>query len=70
MLETELKVNDEEWFSKIESPEIVSDVTSIEWDDEADLVVLGLGGAGVSAANEALDHGCCLLYTSPSPRDS
>ena len=55
MLETELKVNDEQWFSKIESPEIVSDVTSIEWDDEADLVVLGLGG--------------CLLYTSPSPRD-
>ena len=61
MLETELKVNDEEWFSKIESPEIVSDVTSIEWDDEADLVVLGLGGAGVSAANEALDHGCSVI---------
>ena len=50
MLETELKVNDKEWFSKIESPEIVSDVTAIKWDDEADLVVLGLGGAGVSAA--------------------
>ena len=61
MLETELKVNDEEWFSKIESPEIVSDVRSIEWDDEADLVVLGLGGAGVSAANEALDHGCSVI---------
>ena len=61
MLETELKVNDEQWFSKIESPEIVSDVTSIEWDDEADLVVLGLGGAGVSAANEALDHGCSVI---------
>lgn len=61
MLETELKVNDEQWFSNIESPEIVSDVTSIEWDDEADLVVLGLGGAGVSAANEALDHGCSVI---------
>ena len=41
-------------------------------DDSAyDLVVIGVGGAGMAAALFAAMEGAsvCLLYTSPSPRD-
>ena len=38
------------------APQIISDPNLFSWDDEADLVVAGLGGAGIAAANEALDH--------------
>ena len=54
MLETELNPKSEFWFSNVEEPKIVTDASAVNWDDEADLVVVGLG---------------CLLYTSPSPRD-
>ena len=33
----------------------------INWNDEADLVVVGLGGAGIAAANEALDQGHSVI---------
>ena len=56
MLETEINTNDELWLSKVEAPQIISDPNLFSWDDEADLVVAGLGGAGIAAANEALDH--------------
>lgn len=39
------------------SPLIVDDVEHTQWDDAADLVVVGLGAAGVSAAIEARDLG-------------
>ena len=56
MLETEINPNDELWLSKVEAPQIISDPNLFSWDDEADLVVAGLGGAGIAAANEALDQ--------------
>ena len=54
------------------------------WDGQFDVLVIGLGAAGASAAIEAASQGAkvaiidrfngggstCLLYTSPSPRDS
>ncbi|MDH3200831.1 MAG: FAD-binding protein [Myxococcales bacterium] len=39
------------------SPLVVEDVEHAQWDDAADLVVVGLGAAGVSAAIEACDRG-------------
>ncbi|MCP6330388.1 FAD-dependent oxidoreductase, partial [Klebsiella pneumoniae] len=35
--------------------------TRIEWDDEADLLVVGFGGAGVCAALEARGQGVSVL---------
>ena len=81
MLATEINPNEELWLSEVEAPQIITDPNLFAWDDEADLVVAGLGGAGIAAANEALDQnltvigvdktsggGACLLYTSPRPR--
>ena len=56
MLETELNPKSNNWFSSVEEPKIVTDVNSISWDDEADLVVIGLGGAGIAACLEALEQ--------------
>ena len=56
MLETELNPKNEKWFSNIEAPQIVNDPNLISWNDESDLVIVGLGGAGIAAANEALDQ--------------
>ena len=57
MLETELSPSNEKWFSDIEAPQIVDNPDLIDWSDQADLVIVGLGGAGIAAANEALDQG-------------
>ena len=57
MLVTEISPNDELWLSKVEAPQIITDANLFAWDDEADLVIAGLGGAGIAAANEALDQG-------------
>ena len=54
MLVTEINPNDELWLSKVEAPQIITDANLFAWDDEADLVVAGLGGAGIAAANEEL----------------
>lgn len=40
---------------------IVIDVNSLHWDDGADVVVIGYGGAGASAALEAREHGADVL---------
>ena len=50
MLETELTPNSKLWHSGVESPEIIENPSVYQWSDEADLIVIGLGGAGVSAA--------------------
>ena len=36
----------------------------------ADVIIVGAGPAGSSAAIRLAQNGICLLYTSPSPRDS
>ena len=43
MLVTEINSNDELWLSEVESPQIITDPNLFNWDDEADLVVAGLG---------------------------
>jgi len=61
MLETEINPSSDQWFSAIESPQIINDPNLFNWDDEADLIVVGLGGAGIAAANESLDQGLSVL---------
>jgi 3-oxo-5alpha-steroid 4-dehydrogenase len=41
----------------IEDPLIIADPDNFAWDETADLVVVGLGGAGVAAALEGLERG-------------
>jgi len=41
----------------VEDPLIVADPDAFAWDETADLVVVGLGGAGVAAALEGLERG-------------
>ncbi|HUR41180.1 MAG TPA: FAD-binding protein [Verrucomicrobiae bacterium] len=45
------------WYSKVEAPERVDDVAGVAWHSQADLVVVGYGGAGVAAALEAREAG-------------
>ena len=61
MLVTEINPNDELWLSKVEAPQIITDANLFAWVDEADLVVAGLGGAGIAAANEALDQSLTVI---------
>jgi 3-oxo-5alpha-steroid 4-dehydrogenase len=61
MLVTEINSNDELWLSEVESPQIITDPNLFDWDDEADLVIAGLGGAGIAAANEALDQNLTVI---------
>ena len=41
----------------IEDPLVVADPDAFAWDETADLVVVGLGGAGVAAALEGVERG-------------
>ncbi|MET0269071.1 MAG: FAD-binding protein [Sphingomonas sp.] len=45
----------------IEDPLILDDPDGHAWDETADLVVVGLGGAGVSAALEAAERGVSVI---------
>ena len=61
MLETELTPSDDLWLSSVEVPQIINDPNLFQWDDHADMVIAGIGGAGISAANEALDQGFSVI---------
>lgn len=46
---------------QIEDPLVIADPDSHAWDEAADLVVVGLGGAGVAAALEAVERGVSVI---------
>ena len=46
---------------QIEDPLVIAEPDAHPWDETADLVVVGLGGAGVSAALEALERGISVI---------
>jgi len=48
-------------YSNVEDALVVQDASSVTWDEEADFVVVGYGGAGVAAANQALDGGLSVI---------
>lgn len=45
----------------VEPPLVVADPEAVAWDETADLVVVGLGGAGVAAALEGLERGLSVI---------
>ncbi len=47
--------------SNIEPPLRVADAAEVEWDDEAEIVVAGFGGAGVVAAIHAMEAGANVI---------
>ncbi len=53
--------SDPHWFSEVEAPRVVSDAADIGWEASADVVVLGYGLAGVSAALAALEQGASVI---------
>ena len=44
-----------------QTPIVLEDVAGAHWDDVADLVVVGLGAAGITAAIEAREHGADVV---------
>ena len=49
------------WYSAVEAPEQVAGPDAVGWDEQADFVVVGYGGAGVAAAVEAAETGMSVL---------
>ena len=47
---------DKKWFSQIQEPIVLKNMSSLNWDEESDIVVIGCGGAGISAALEASEQ--------------
>jgi 3-oxo-5alpha-steroid 4-dehydrogenase len=45
----------------IEDPLVIADPDGFAWDETADLVVVGLGGAGVAASLEGLERGLSVI---------
>ena len=48
-------------FTRVQEARIVAEAGAIAWDEEADFVVVGFGGAGVAAANQAADGGLDVI---------
>ncbi len=49
------------WASPVEAPLIIEGADAQAWDDSADLVVAGFGGAGVAAALQAAELGVSVM---------
>src|SRR3954466_8308970 len=45
------------YLSAVSDPLVVDDANAVRWDDQADVVIVGFGGAGVAAAIEARELG-------------
>ncbi len=56
-----MDVKDPNWYSRVMEPRQEENPQHMKWDDEADVVIVGLGGAGICAALEALHHGANVV---------
>ena len=56
-----MKPQDTNWHSGIESPLKVASADEVNWDYEADLVLVGFGGAGATAALRARQNGLDVI---------
>ena len=53
--------SDPHWYSYVQAPLVLDDPEAASWVDTADVLVVGFGGAGVSAALEARSQGADVL---------
>ena len=49
------------WLSQVEAASVVEGPDAVRWDAEADLVVVGCGGAGLAAALQGAESGLKVL---------
>jgi 3-oxo-5alpha-steroid 4-dehydrogenase len=56
-----MKPDNANWHSNIEAPLSVKSGDDIEWSETADVVIIGLGGAGVAAGLQALENGLSVI---------
>lgn len=52
---------DKNWHSEIEAPLKLTSATDITWSSESDVIVVGLGGAGVAAALQSIENGLSVI---------
>jgi 3-oxo-5alpha-steroid 4-dehydrogenase len=56
-----MNVSDAHWHSAVEAPLVVEHAETVAWDDEADVVIIGFGGAGAAAAVQACQLGLRVI---------
>lgn len=61
MNDSELNPGSPHWYSSVEAALHLEASEQIEWDDGADLIVAGYGGAGIAAAVQAAEHGAEVI---------
>lgn len=53
--------NHKNWHSDIEAPLNVTSAIDVSWSSEADVIVVGLGGAGVATALQSIENGLSVI---------
>ena len=56
-----MQVDHPNWHSRVKAPRQEASPETVKWDEDADVVIVGLGGAGVCAALEALGRGANVV---------
>ena len=57
----DIDIDGGKWGIPIDKPLTIDDVEAHPWDDSADLVIVGLGGAGVATALEGVERGIEII---------
>ena len=55
-----MRPGDDNWHSPVREPLVVPGADSVNWDSEADVVVVGFGGAGATAALRSAESGLAV----------
>ena len=50
-----------EWFSDVTDAHIIKNYDAVKWAEEADILVVGLGGAGVATALQGMENGLSVI---------
>jgi len=53
--------DDKNWHSDIEAPLKIASADNVSWSSDADVIVVGLGGAGVAAALQSIENGLSVI---------
>jgi len=56
-----LTPDDKNWHSDIEAPLKIASADNVSWSSDADVIVVGLGGAGVAAALQSIENGLSVI---------